>query len=263
MPSNVSTVSLCNRALLAVGGRSQISRLDEDTPAANACSVLYVPTFEQLARAAWFNCLRAQTTLTLLKAAQGTPENPNGTTLPTAPSPWLYEYQLPSNCLHARYVAPTLPITGTGTVPLTTVNNNAPTLIPNDGQIPFAVGYDTDAKGNPLTVVLTNQCQAQLVFTVNQPNPSVWDSQFQAAFVAALAAFLAPALTLNFELMKMQIGVADSIIMQARAADANEGSNTQDNIPDWIRVRRGSGTASYGNSLYGYPNFVPLTWPSF
>lgn len=245
-----------------VGGRSQIGNLNEGTPASKACDILYTPTFEALGRAAWWNCLGTQTTLTLLKAAKGTPENPNGTTLPLPPSPWLYEYLLPANCLHARNIIPTLPVTGVGTVPLTTINNAAPTILPNSGQIPFRVRYDTDAQGNPLSVILTNQCQAQLEFTVDQPNPSVWDSQFQAAFVSSLGVFLTPALTLNFELMKIQIGVADSVIMQARAADANEGSNNQDNIPDWIRARRGGGSLSYGNNLYGYPTYIDMAWPA-
>lgn len=258
-----SIVSIVNRSLLGVGGRNLISALTENSPAAVASNLLYQPTFAQLARAAWWNCLRRQATMTLLKAAQGTPENQSGTSLPLPPSPWLYEYLLPADCLHMRYLVPTLPVTGVGTVPLTTINNAAPTLLPNDGQIPFVVGYDTDALGNPLTVVLTNQNQAQAIYTVNQSNPSVWDSQFEAAMVAGLGAFLAPPLTLNLELMKMQIGVADGIIMQARAADANEGYNTQDNVPDWIRARRGSGSLSYGNSLYNYPNFVPVTWPSY
>lgn len=257
-----SVISLANRSLLAVGGRSLIQNLNEGTPTANAVNTLFVPLFEQLARSAWWNCLRRQASLTLLKSAQGTPENPSGTT-PNPPSPWLYEYLLPTDCLHMRYVVPTLPVTGVGTVPLTTVNNTSPTILPTDGQIPFIVAYDTDTNGNPLTVVLTNQSQAQATYTVNQPNPSVWDSQFQAAFVATMAAYLAPALTLSLPLGSMNIKIADGIIAAARAADANEGDSCQDNIPDWIRVRRGSGTAGYGNSLYGYPNWVPIAWPIY
>lgn len=263
MASNVSSVSLSNRALLAVGGRSLISSLDEGSPQANAVNTLFVPTFEQLGRTAWWNCLRKQSILTLLKAAQGTPQNPTGTSLPIPPSPWLFEYQLPSDCLHMRYIIPTLPVTGVGTVPLTTINNTSPTLLPTDGQIPFVVAYDTDSQGNPLTVILTNQCQAQACYTVDQPNPSVWDSQFQAAFVATLAAYLVPALTLHMPLMQSQIAIAERIVAEARAADANEGSNTQNRQADWMRARKGSGSAGYGNSLWGYPNYVGLSWPAY
>lgn len=263
MPTSVSNITLSNRSLLAVGGRTQISSFNEGTPASNACSLLFVPTFEQLGRSAYWSCLRAQTTLTLLKAAKGTPENPNGTTLPLPPSPWLYSYLYPPTCLHARAIVPTLPVTGVGTVPLTSVNNTSPTFIPSDGQIPFQIGYDTDATNNPVSVILTNQSQAQLIFTVDQPNPTVWDTQLQAAFVASLAVFLTPALTLNFELMKVQLGVAERIIMEARAADANEGSSTQDRTADWILARRGSGSSIYGNNVYGNSNYLAMSWPSY
>lgn len=258
-----SVVSLANRALLQIGGRQLISSLTENSTAADAVNTLFTPTFEALARTAWWNCLRNQAVLTLLKAAQGTPENPSGTVLPLPPSPWLYEYALPSDCLHMRYIAPTLPVTGVGTVPLTTINNAAPTFLPNDGQIPFVVAYDTDPNGNPLTVLLTNQGQAQACYTVNQPNPSVWDSQFQAAFVSGLAAYLVPALTLHLPLMQLQIGVAERIIAEARAADANEGYNTQNRNAQWITARRGSGSVQYGNNLYGYPNFSNMSWPAY
>lgn len=263
MASSVSVESLVNRALLAVGGRSQISTIDEGSPASNAAKILFVPTYESLARAAWWNCFRYQATLSLLAAAQGTPENPSGTTLPLPPSPWLYSYLLPPNCLHARYVAPTLPVTGVGTVPLTTINNNAPTMLPTDGQIPFIVAYNTDTSGNPLTIILTNQSQAQLTYTIDQPNPSIWDTQFQAAFVSALAAFLVPALTLHLPLMQLQIGAAERMIAEARAADGNEGSSSQNRNAIWMDARRGSGTLGYPNSLYNYPNYMSVSWPAY
>lgn len=260
MPSSVSTVSLVNRALLAVGGNSQISSLNENSPDSNAANILFVPTFEQLGRAAWWNCLEKQATLTLLKAARGTPENPQGITLPFPPQPFLYEYQVPADGLHCRYLVPTCPSPSTGSVPLTTSTIYAAPIIPNRGKIRFKVSYDTDANGNPLNVLLTNLSQAQLVYTVDQSNPSIWDSQFQAAFVASLGVFLAPPLTLSLPLMQYQIQIAERGIAEARASDANEGTASQDNIPDWIQARAGlSGPTLLGN--YGYPQYINMCWP--
>ena len=103
----------------------------------------------------------------------------------------------------------------------------------------------------------TSQAQAQLVYTVNQPNPQLWDSEFQAAVVATLAAQLVPALALNMNLMKMQIAIADKIITEARVRDANEGSNTQDHIPYWIRARNsGNGYYNNGFNANGYTDIV-------
>jgi hypothetical protein len=261
MVGSVSVTSLANRALLAVGGQSLIGNLTtNDDPASVAINTLWAPTFQQLARAAWWNCLRAQTTLTLLKAAQGTPENPQGTTLPIPPVPWLYEYQLPSNCIHARYIVPTLPPGVVGAPPLTTGQINAPLFTGGAAyQIPFQVAYDTDANGNPLTVILTNQTQAQLVYTVDAENPSIWDSQFQAAFVAALAAFLVPALTLHMPLMQIQIQITERIVGEARAADGNEGTTTQNRTADWIAARSGTSPNVYSGALY--PAYFAIAWP--
>lgn len=257
-----SVISIANRSLLSIGARAQVSSLQEASAEANAISVLFAPTFESLGRTAWWNCLRRQGTLTLLKAAQGTPENPNGTTLPLPPQPWLYSYALPSDCLHMRFIVPSFPAQQTGVSPLTTASVASPINLPNQGQIPFAVAYDTDANGSPITVVLTNQSQAQAVYTVNQSNPQIWDSGLQAAMVASLAAYLVPALSLDKGLMTASINTAEKIIAQARTQDANEGTHSQDHQPDWITARAGSGGAGYGYGYWGNQyQFIGMSWP--
>lgn len=252
-------VSLCNRSLLAVGGKSQISALNEGSTQANACNTLFTPTFESLARAAYWNCLRKQAVLTLLQAASGTPENQNGTTLPLPPVPWLYAYQVPSDSLAIRWLVPSLPPQGNNQI--SSAMTPAPTCIPQE-QIRFQVTYSTDVNNNPIQIILTNQPQTQAVYTVNQPNPSLWDSEFQAAFVASLGAFLVPALSMNKTLMEMNIKLAERMIAQARIRDGNEGYTSQDHIPDWEKSRNvgggwggyglGSGQLGYGNYYGGY-----------
>lgn len=259
MASSVSTVSLCNRSLLQIGSKVQLSSLQEDSVQSDSCNVLFIPTFEQLGRTAWWNCFRKQANLSLLKAAAGTPENSSATP-PFPPSPWLYEYAYPSDCLKARAIIPTFPANGTSPS-VYALNNSAPIWLRGRGQIPFAVAYDTDSNGNPLTVILTNQSQAQLVYTVNQPNPVVWDTQFQAAFVAGLGAFLVPALTGNLPQLQLQIGMAEKMISDARASDGNEGSNSQDNTPDWIRARSGGSGGWYDNCWQGV-GYDNMCWPS-
>lgn len=257
-----SVISLVNRAALSVGLQAQISSLNENSALAQAASTLYTPTFEALGRSAPWGCLRAETTLTLLAAAQGTPENADGTTLPLPPVPWLYQYALPSNSLQIRSIVPSLNVTSGG-VPIFSVNTGAPTWLPNNGQIPFATAYATDSNNNPINVLLTNQSQAIAVFTVNQPNPQIWDSLLQAAFVASLAAYFVPALSLNMPLMKIQIDIAEKMIQQARVRDGNESPVSQDHTPDFIRARRGSSGAFWSNGgpgAYGY-NFASMPWP--
>lgn len=254
-----TVLSICNRALLAIGmPQAQISDINSGDVAASACATLFTPTYEALARSAYWNCLRQQATLSLIQAAQGTPENPQGTSLPLPPNPWLYAYQLPSDCLQARFIVPSIPTQPSGTVPISPNLVAAPALFPTES-IPFRVAYSTDANNNPLQVVLTNQTQAQLVYTVNQQNPQIWDSMFQAAMVASLAAYLVPALSLNLPLAQMQIKLAEQLIEQARVRDGDEGTTSQDHIPDFIRARNAGGGTGYcdGNLYNGY---CDMTW---
>lgn len=261
MASSTNPVALVNRALLAIGGKYTVSSItpSDGSPQANAAAILFTPTFEQLGRTAWWNCLQKQIPLTLLAAAAGTPENPTNTA-PFPPQPWLYQYAYPTDCLKARAIIPSFPAQGDG-VPLTTINNAAPIWIRGMGQIPFKVAYATDAQNNPITVILTNQSQAQLAYNVNQQNPVIWDSQLEQAFVSSLAVFLVPALSMNAKLMETQIALADRLIGEARASDGNEGSNSQDHVPDWIRARSGGAAGSYDGS-WGSGGYDNMCWPS-
>lgn len=256
-----SQLNVINRSLLAIGSQAQVSSLNEGSAQANAASTLYTPTFEQLARSAPWNCLRNQVSLTLLAAAAGTPENPNGTTLPLPPVPWLYSYAQPSDCLQMRYIVPSFPALGT-TVPIFSVNVTAQNWFPGNQNIPFAVAYSVDENNNPQNVILTNQSQAIAVYTVNQPNPQVWDSLLQGAMVASLAAYFVPALSLHMPLMQIQIKLAEEMIQQARVRDGNEGVTSMDHVPDFIRARRGS-SGYYWNGAGNGNSYCDMVWPGY
>lgn len=257
-----SNLNIINRALLSIGSQSQVSSLNEGSSQANAAATLFNPTFEQLARSAPWNCLRKEATLTLLAAAQGTPENPDGTTLPLPPTPWLYTYAYPSDCLQVRFIVPSLPAPNSG-VPIFSVNTGAATWLPNGGQLPYAVAYSTDTNNNPINVILTNQSQAIAVYTVNQPNPQIWDSLFQGAMVASLAAYFVPALSLHMPLMNIQIKLAESMIQQARVRDGNEGVTSMDHVPDWMRARQGASGWSGRMGYQGYGTYGSMVWPGY
>ncbi len=262
MTSTSSVISLSNRALLQVGARSQISSLSEGSVEADAIKVLFQPTFEQLARTAPWNCLRKELALTLIAAASGTPENPDGTTLPLPPVPWLYSYALPSDCLDVRYIMPSLPAAASGSTPLTTASVTSSTWFPNGGQIPFVVAYATDLNNNPITVILTNQTLAIGVYTVNQPNPTIWDSLLEQAFVSSLAVFLVPALSLQIPLMQLAMRSADQAISIARVRDGNEGVLCMDHLPDWMSARVGGIGRNNYNGNQG-PTYASMCWPAY
>ena len=256
-------VAIVNRALLSIGARAQVSSISpsDGSTEGDAAAVLFTPTFESLGRSAPWNCLRKQSPLSMIKAAVGTPENVNGTTFPIPPTPWLYEYEVPSDSLQIRFIVPSLPSTGTG-IPATTINNAAPIWFPADGQIPYVVAYDTDAENNPIEVILTNQDQAQAVYTVNQPNPQLWDSLFQEAMVSSLAAYFVPALSLHVNLMQAQIARAEAIITRARVRDGDEGVTVMDHLPDWIRARGTCGGRWWwNNSSFQFAGYIDMCWP--
>lgn len=256
-------LSICNRALLAVGARAQISTLNpsDGSVEANACSVLFQPTFEQLARTAPWNCLGKQVTLSLVAAASGTPENPEGTSLPVPPSPWLYAYAYPSDCLDVRYIVPSYPAS-TGSTPDFPVNVASATWLPTGGQIPFKVQLIDATPASQRLCVLTNQELAQVVYTTNFSNPAGWDSLFQEGMVASLGAFLVPALSLSLPLLDRCVKQAEVAIAQARVRDGNEGVTNMDHTPDWMQARLG-GTGWYSLGYgYGSTQGYNMCWPS-
>lgn len=257
-------LSICNRALLSVGARTQVSSINpsDGSVEANSLSVLFTPTFEALARSAHWNCLGREVALDLLMAASGTPENPNGTTLPVPPIPWLYAYAYPSDCLDVRYIVPSFPTNAGSSTPDTPINNAAATWLPNGGQIVYKVQTVLDSHQQSVLCILTNQDLATCVYTTNLQNPSTWDSLFQEGMVASLGAYLVPALSLSLPLMQASIATAEKAIARARAADGNEGVTVMDHTPDWFRARAGGSNWGYGFASIGGFQYS-IGWPSF
>jgi hypothetical protein len=116
----MTPVDVANLSLDGIGARMSVTSLTPPLPAPNAVVVArqYQLRIDGLSRAAHWNCLRYQAPLTLIKAAKGTPENPNGTTLLIPPTPFQYEYALPPDCLKARYILPKCPDDGMAATPI-------------------------------------------------------------------------------------------------------------------------------------------------
>lgn len=264
MTSSATPSNLCSQSLLRIGSKATIASLKEPSTEAQACNIFYQSTFEQLARSAPWNCLRAQMPLTLLAAAQGTPENQSGTVLPIPPVPWLYSYALPNDCLQMRFLVPSLPTQpSTNNVPITPISNAVPGVVLGRGQIRFTVAYSVDKNNSPIQVVLTNLTQAQAVYTVNQSNPVIWDGLFTQAFITSLSAYLVPALNMNAALLASAKQDAMAMIAQARIRDGDEGTVSQDHTPDWMRARNNQGGAYFnGNGPWLYGN-SEMSWPAY
>lgn len=255
-----SILTIWNRSLGSIGARAQVEAINEGSAESNACNTFYQSTYEQLARSAQWGCLRKQSTLTLLLSAPGTPNNPDGTVKPWPPNPWRYTYAVPSDSLYIQKMVPP---------PQFLQQSGAPPIYPQgtylewgratNRVIPYQIGYGTDLNNNPSEVINTNLGAAQAIYTVNQPNPIFWDSSFQSAMVASLAAYLVPALSLDKSLMQAQIGIAKDLIAQAKARDGNESPVSQQREAPWIQARTGSPlyNLGYNTSAQNYE----MTWP--
>ena len=153
-----------------------------------------------------------------------------------------------------RYLQP-LFLPSTGSVPVFPFPSSvAPTRAPR-GEIDFAVATDV-ASGSLNKVILTNLSMAQIVYTQNNSNPDFWESEFQAAFVASLAAYLIPPLNLNMGLLSMQTKIAAEIIETARAVDGNESVVSQNREASWIEAR---GAGRWIGSGYGSA-YSSMSW---
>lgn len=256
-----STVSVCNLSLLSIGGRASVSSIfpSDGSTQSDSCATLFSFVFQQLARTARWGCLNKQLPLTLIQAAQGTPENPTGTSLPLPQQPWLYAYLYPPDCLFVRQIMAPIVTMGSAVNQLGIANSVTP-WVGSNYQIPYETGFTTDAYGNPLEVILTNQEYAVANYTVDEENPQSWDALFTAAFVASLAAYLVPALAKDMALMQTQIKIAESLISTARGMDGNESPIVQDVVPSWIQARMGAtGTLMGGVGYNGY-GYINMPW---
>lgn len=245
---SVSPVDICNAALDQISARATVTSIDpsDGTQAADICARHYQPCMDSLFRSALWNCARFQTPagLTLLKARAGTPENPDGTTTPNPPMPWMYEYACPSApyMLRGRYIVPIVQ-TGTGTTP--PLMTGPVTILPAFAAgdiIPFIVGTDVDKSGNIQRVILTNQPDAQMVYTARIDDPTLWDPEFRQAAEMYLATWIVMPIQGNLQQAARCEQAVKALVAQARSADGNEGPNMVDLTPDWIIARtRGSG----------------------
>lgn len=243
-----SPVDIANRALSAIGTRSQIADFNEDSNEAREVKLHFDSLRDQLLRMAPWNCAMNFNNLALICAAPGTPENPgpglNVWEKGIPPPPWSYEYAYPSDCLRAVYVVPQFTTGFTSGVPITTAVTGGAPAFWNGPPVRFKIGIDQigpsgqpSLQGVDTTVIWTNQEQAILAYIKRVTDPNVWDDLFHNAMSSTLASRLAIALTGDKGLAQMQQQLANDAIVRARAMDGNEGLTVNDVTPDWIRTR--------------------------
>lgn len=216
-------VTICNMALGEISARSTIASLTENSKEAKYCNIYYAPARDAVLQAARWNFARKQIALTLYRDATKTPPD-------SVPPPWLYEYVYPSDCIQGRFVLPlfdALPGSA-GAQPSAPVYRGPP--------VKYVVSNDTDiTTGADILVILTNQFQAQFIYTKKTVNPNLFDAQFVDALYVTLAAKLCKPLTGKDP--SKYIAQAKALVDAAASSNGNEGLAIQEHTPDWLRAR--------------------------
>ena len=232
----MDSVTVCNMALSAVGATSQIASLTEQSAEALACNLHYEQTLRELLSIHNWPFARANAALAVLQARAGTPENPTGATLTEPERPWSYAYGYPSDCLKPRYIM-NLDTSGNAAtingVPLTTADESEPYDI-RTPTVKFIQGTISDTNGNRTRVILTNQYQARLVYTVLVTDPDIWDSNFVTAFVGRLAQKICLHVSGDKNLLRLAVNAGLQAESEAKGASANQGITIQDWTPESI-----------------------------
>jgi len=196
-----SDTNICNLALLRLGTRSTISSLTEGSTEANACAMIYPLVRDALLSQHRWSFATRRVTL----ADLGNP-----------PDSWAFRYAYPTDCLQARQLAQPVP--------------QAP-------PIAFEVSGDQDSAGNAIRVILTNQPQAELLYTAAITSPALFNPPFVEALSWMVAAELAVALTGDAGLAQSCLQAAAAAITSAKDQDADEGMVIHRREAEWIRGR--------------------------
>lgn len=252
----MDSVTICNMALSAIGARSRIVSLSEQSPEAAECNLHYEQTLLGLLRMTPWRWARANVALAVWKARRGTPENPDGTATADPEWPWMYSYLYPAECAKARYILPQLALNNAAAVPPLTSAGEMPVLDETTPPIRFAEASDVDNTNPSLPVqkkvILTNQPQARLIFTRITTDPDIWDQNFIDAFIGRLAAKISFNLSGDKTLTKNAIAAGKVAEEEAKASIANEGVD----IKDWQPEAQAAGGFIDPSSTRDYQGIV-------
>ena len=278
--ADMTPTAVANQAIDAAGINFTLGDIEEGTREAQVCLRAYRQCLQQLLRAVHWNFARRSAPMLMLADATG--QTPNvGSVVPT---PWIYEYALPTDCMKARFVPwnpqgvnvvippgniqiSSAPQT-TGSTQVLAGSRIKPArfLLGTDFNYPATIGtqwWETQGVSpQGRTVILTNVNNAQLVYTCFMMYPNMWDPQFRAALVAYLAAEIALPLNndkkFGMAVRRDNLGIVKRKLLEARITDGNEvGFTNVDHTPDWLRARvsgggRWGGDSEQGVLGYGY-----------
>ena len=183
--STTTEVEVANEALLYVGVSQTVNDFDESTAEAKACKAFFAKTRDALLEKFWWKFATSRSFLALLSSEER--------------SNWAYTYALPANCIAPRYIDPG-------------VRNPR-----EDQRIPFDLEALLSGAGvvNGLCLV-TDQPDAELVYTARVENVALWSPGFVTAMAWHLAVQLALVLPIKPELATRALAMAKVELGEAK-----------------------------------------------
>jgi hypothetical protein len=205
----MTDAQICNLALGRVGHKQFIASLDEDSQAAECCSVVYQPCLLELLETSDWGFARKHAVLALV----------SGVTR----SGWTLAYALPTDCLVVRGLfsgvrdGASLGLTTMG-MALTAGLSPAVAL----GAVP-KVPFDIESAADGATrLLLTDMATAEVLYTASSVTPSVFSQGFIQALAWRVAAEVALSLPVKRDLHQNAVAQAERALLRAKAHDLRE-----------------------------------------
>lgn len=182
-----SQVDICNIALGMIGVNSSIQSLDEGSAESKACKNQYDAALDQILRTYPWPFAKTRLSLALV-----------GTDVVSG---WTYAYAYPADCIKLLGLV------------------NLATRTPDITQ---AVQHEISNYGGA-KVILTDEAEAEAIYTMRVTNPGLYDSQFVEAF----ANLLASKITVVFGKFEMQNSLLQAFYATAAEAFASAMNESQ------------------------------------
>ena len=182
-----SPADLCNNALVRIGYKGpRIGNLYDGSRAAKTFLDIYSQTRDELLRTQDWGFAYRSIDMTLLK-----PAPPGGYVPPLVwtstypPTPWLFEYAYPTDCLRVRAVNP------------------VPIFVPDFDPQTHTFSIYNDSALDEKTILCNIPPTATLNYTGQVTDPTQWEADFCEVLAAALGRRAGPALA-SIEIAKLE-----------------------------------------------------------
>lgn len=193
-----SEVEICNLALSRIGAGATISDLSEESQEAFHCNLVYASARDAVLRDFPWSFAKKYKKLSVATTSLGK---------------WSYAYTYPNDALSVRSI-----------------------LQADDAADPikFEIALKDD---NVSKVILTNQENAELVYTAKVTDATLFDALFIQALSWRIASEVAMPLTRDANAMQSAYQMYQSIVADAQLADARESYDTIERDAEWVRGR--------------------------